>query len=142
MPKQSLASMSVDALLKLKDDVVETLSRRADDLKTQLSRLTGSGAKARGRPRGGSALAGRTVPPKYRGPGGETWAGRGAKPVWLRDALKKGKKLEHFLIDKPTTAKKSKVKRVVKKAKVKKAKVAKKSKQQAAPQPAPATAVA
>jgi hypothetical protein len=56
--------------------------------------------------------------------------------------IEKRKEARTFLIDKPTTAKKSKAKRVVKKAKVKKAKVAKKSKMQAAAQPAPATAVA
>jgi DNA-binding protein H-NS len=51
--------------------------------------------------RGGeSALKGRKVPPKYRGPSGETWAGRGAKPRWLVDAIKGGRKLDDFLIDK------------------------------------------
>jgi hypothetical protein len=40
------------------------------------------------------------VPPKYRGPSGETWAGRGAKPHWLAAAIKGGKKLDDFLIDK------------------------------------------
>jgi DNA-binding protein H-NS len=40
------------------------------------------------------------VPPKYRGPSGETWAGRGARPRWLVAAIKEGKKLEIFLIDK------------------------------------------
>ena len=49
---------------------------------------------------GGSALKGKKVPPKYRGPSGETWAGRGAKPRWLVAAIKGGKKLEDFLIDK------------------------------------------
>jgi DNA-binding protein H-NS len=29
---------------------------------------------------------------------GETWAGRGAKPRWLVAAMKKGKKIESFLI--------------------------------------------
>ena len=47
-----------------------------------------------------SALKGRKVPPKYRGPKGETWAGRGARPRWLVAAIKEGKKLENFLIDK------------------------------------------
>jgi DNA-binding protein H-NS len=49
---------------------------------------------------GGSALRGRKVPAKYRSPSGETWAGRGAKPRWLVDAMKGGKKLDDFLIDK------------------------------------------
>jgi hypothetical protein len=46
----------------------------------------------------GAALRGRKVPPKYRSPTGETWAGRGARPKWMVEALKKGKKIEDFLI--------------------------------------------
>jgi DNA-binding protein H-NS len=45
-------------------------------------------------------LKGKKVPPKYRSPSGETWAGRGAKPRWLVDAIKDGKKLDDFLIEK------------------------------------------
>ena len=41
MAKSNLSSMSVDALLKLRDDVGTALSRRADELKNQLSRLGG-----------------------------------------------------------------------------------------------------
>jgi DNA-binding protein H-NS len=44
------------------------------------------------------SLKGRKVPPKYRSPSGATWAGRGVKPRWLVAALKKGKKVEDFLI--------------------------------------------
>jgi DNA-binding protein H-NS len=45
------------------------------------------------------------VPPKYRDPKSrETWAGRGAQPVWLREKLKKGAKLDHFLIERKTAA--------------------------------------
>lgn len=48
------------------------------------------------------------VAPKFRGPGGETWAGRGATPRWLKAAIKERKKLEDFAIDKTVgTAKKS-----------------------------------
>jgi len=45
-------------------------------------------------------LKGKKVPPKYRSPSGETWAGRGARPRWLVEALKRGKKVEDFLIGK------------------------------------------
>jgi DNA-binding protein H-NS len=83
--------MSVDALLKLRDDINKTLDRRANELRSQLSIL--------GVQRGGS-LKGRKVPPKYRSPSGETWAGRGARPRWLVAAIKKGKKVEDFLIGK------------------------------------------
>ena len=33
-------------------------------------------------------------------PVGETWAGRGVRPRWLVAAIKGGKKLDDFLIDK------------------------------------------
>lgn len=111
MPKQNLASMSVDALLKLKDDVLDALSRKANELKAQLSRLGSTERKAlSGRK---SRLKGRTVAPKYRDPKSKkTWAGRGAQPVWMREALKAGKKAEDFLI--------AKAAKVAKKAKRKK----------------------
>jgi len=41
---------------------------------------------------------GKKVAPKYRGPKGATWAGRGLKPKWLVAEIKKGKKLESFAI--------------------------------------------
>jgi DNA-binding protein H-NS len=49
--------------------------------------------------RRGSALRGKS-PGKYRGPSGETWAGRGERPRWLVAAIKGGKKIDYFLIDK------------------------------------------
>jgi hypothetical protein len=39
MARTNLASMSVDALLKLRGDIEKTLSRKAAQLKEQLSRL-------------------------------------------------------------------------------------------------------
>jgi H-NS histone family len=36
----------------------------------------------------------------YRSPSDETWAGRGARPRWLVAAIKGGKKLDDFLIEK------------------------------------------
>ncbi len=37
-------------------------------------------------------------PPKYRGPGGEEWSGRGPSPRWMKPLLAKGKTKEDFLI--------------------------------------------
>ena len=54
-------------------------------------------------------LKGRKVPPKYRDRAGNTWAGRGAKPRWLVAAIKEGKKLEDFAVEK--TAKKRRAKK-------------------------------
>ena len=76
------------------------LERRAE-IEKQLERIAvvgGARVVVRG---GGSPLRGRKIPPKYRGPSGEAWAGRGARPRWLVAAIKKGgKKLDDFLIDK------------------------------------------
>lgn len=38
------------------------------------------------------------VLPKYRDAHGNTWTGRGQKPVWMREAIAKGAKQEDFLI--------------------------------------------
>lgn len=49
---------------------------------------------------GGSKLKGSKVAVKYRNPKNpdETWTGRGRQPNWLADALKKGQKIESFMI--------------------------------------------
>src|SRR5262245_61741455 len=96
MPKINLSRMTVEALMDLRKRVDETLNKRRAELEKQLETI-GGGKVVRG---GGSVLKGKKVPPKDRGPSGETWAGRGAKPRWLVAAIKEGKKLEHFLIDK------------------------------------------
>jgi hypothetical protein len=76
MPKPNLPAMSVDALLKLRDDINKILDRKANELRSQLSML-GVAAERR---RQAGPLKGRKVPPKYRSPSGETWAGRIALP--------------------------------------------------------------
>jgi DNA-binding protein H-NS len=108
---KSLTAMSVDALLKMRDSITAALSQKAGVLKKELSRMGADYAEVGRIAIYGkkSRLAGRKVAPKYRGPGGVTWAGRGAQPVWLRDAIKAGKKAEDFLIAKspiPTARKK------------------------------------
>ena len=99
MAKINLSGMTVEALMDLRERVDGLLSERRAELERQLEGMgvVGSRRIVRG---GGSALKGRKVPPKYRGPSGETWAGRGAKPRWLVAAIKRGKKLDDFLIDK------------------------------------------
>ena len=100
---KSYATMSLEALIQLRDSVTETISERAADLRKQLSSVTGTdvgnGVK-RGRPRG-SKLKGRKVAPKYQSKKDPKlkWAGRGATPRWMKDEMKAGKlKKEAFLI--------------------------------------------
>jgi DNA-binding protein H-NS len=99
MPKVSLSRMTVEALMDLRKRVDDTLHRRRAELENQLEMFGGRRGVVRG---GGSPLRGKKVPPRYRSPSGETWAGRGAKPRWLVAAVKSGKKLDDFLIDKST----------------------------------------
>ena len=99
MAKVNLSEMSVEALIDLRERVDEMLLERRAEIEQQLERLGGAIAVV-GVRGGGSALKGRKVPAKYRSPSGETWAGRGARPRWLVAAIKDGKKLDDFLIDK------------------------------------------
>jgi DNA-binding protein H-NS len=76
--------MNVEALLSLRSQIDKRLLEVRAELEKQLAALDGQ-------PKGkasGSSLRGRVVPPKYRSAKGETWAGRGAKPRWLVDAMK------------------------------------------------------
>ena len=97
MPKVNLSGMNVEALMDLRSRVDETLVKRRAELETQLARMGKAIAVSGSR---GGSLRGRKVPPKYRSPSGETWAGRGARPRWLVAAIKSGKKIDDFLIDK------------------------------------------
>ena len=103
MRKVNLSGMNVEALMHLRERVDEMLLQHRAEIEQQLERMDRTIAVV-GRLRivrgGRSALKGMKVPPKYRGPSGETWAGRGARPVWLVAAIKRGKKLDDFLIDK------------------------------------------
>jgi DNA-binding protein H-NS len=109
MPKVNLSGMTVEALMDLRERVDEMLLERRAELQKQLERMDASVGGRRVVRDGGSALKGRKVPPKYRGPSGETWAGRGARPRWLVAAIKGGRNLDDFLIDK--SARKARKKR-------------------------------
>jgi len=100
MPNVNLSGMTVEALMDLRRRVDEMLLERRAELEKQLERMAVVAVARRVVRGGGSALKGRKVPPKYRSPSGETWAGRGARPRWLVAAIKRGRKLEDFLIDK------------------------------------------
>jgi DNA-binding protein H-NS len=115
--KPNLSRMDFESLLKLREQVEDALLSHRATLEKQLEAM-GSSIASLGRGKiarsgRGSTLKGKKVAPKYRGPDGETWAGRGATPVWLKAAIKEGKKLGDFLIDKSaaTGRKKRKSKR-------------------------------
>jgi DNA-binding protein H-NS len=94
MATPNLANMSVDALLKLRADVGAALSRRAKELESQLS---GHGGEISSRTKTRrTSLKGRKVAIKYRDKSGNTWAGRGAQPVWASGQIKGRRKARRF----------------------------------------------
>jgi DNA-binding protein H-NS len=93
MAKVNLTSMNVEALMSLRNQIDRRLAELRAELEKQLDALIGQ-PKRKAR----SSLKGKKVPPKYRSRSGETWAGRGQKPKWLVAAMKKGRKLDDFLI--------------------------------------------
>lgn len=60
--------------------------------KTAADAATGPGRKKR------RSTAGKKVAPKYRGPAGEQWTGRGRQPGWVVAALAAGGTLNDLLI--------------------------------------------
>ena len=73
MAKVNLSGMSVEALMDLRKRVDEMLLEHRAEIEKRLERIAvvGDARVVRG---GGSGLKGKKVPPRYRGPSGETWA--------------------------------------------------------------------
>ena len=95
----SLSTMSVDALLQLRDQIGAVLLRRTAELRRQIQRLDGSSWRGNGTNRSAARKGGK-IPPKYRDPDdpSNVWAGRGARPRWMEAKIKAGAKQEDFLI--------------------------------------------
>jgi DNA-binding protein H-NS len=97
--KPPLDTLSNRALCKLRDEIAEELKIRAEGLRREIEQLVGpispASAVRHGGPEKGSKVA-----PRYRGPHGEMWSGRGKNPRWLTAAINEGKRPEDFLIDK------------------------------------------
>ena len=98
MPNARIDKLSTHELVALRSDVERVLAEKRRQIERELSMLSD------GRPRslignGDHPLKGRKVRPKYRGPNGELWSGRGATPRWLTPLLRRGKKIDAFRID-------------------------------------------
>jgi DNA-binding protein H-NS len=97
--KTSLDTLSNQALCKLRDEIAEELRNRAESLQRTIDQLVGPTSSAHNEHRGGPRK-GYKVAPKYKGPHGEKWSGRGKMPRWLTAAMSEGKQLNDFLIGK------------------------------------------
>jgi len=96
--KSSLGTLSNEALCKLRDEVAALLNSRAEDLQRELNRLNGANRIEANGAANASKAQRKKIAPKYRGPNGDTWCGRGLMPRWLTRQVKEGKKPEDFLI--------------------------------------------
>jgi DNA-binding protein H-NS len=98
--------MSAEALIDLRADITRILDSKVSaerkDLQAKLDKLEGFAGSGRGRGRphvsSGHPLKGRTVAPKYRGPNGETWTGRGLQPRWMSALVAEGRTPEEFAV--------------------------------------------
>ncbi len=95
--KSNVASLSVEALFKLRDEVAAAIGARAIELKRQLSKLAGNGAARTP----AKARKVRKVAPQFRSKKNPklVWSGRGVTPIWMREEMKGTKlKKESFRI--------------------------------------------
>ena len=112
-----LTSMTIVKLVELRDEITEHLAKRRKELEQQISHLDSfapGGKRVSGTGGRRSSMRGVKVAPKYRGPKGETWAGRGVYPRWLAALLKEKHKIEEYAIGrvKLATANKKTAKKV------------------------------
>ncbi len=73
---------------------------RAGKGRAKVARKSPAGKSAAKKPaaRKRSPQAGTTVAPKYRGPNGETWSGRGLMPKWLSALVAQGRSKQDFAL--------------------------------------------
>ena|SRR6266508_1580315 len=104
MARLGFRRMSLDELLTLRDRVDTAVSSKVAQerrsLEEKLSKLEDYQARKVSTKARGLGRRGRKLSAKYRNPRNrsETWAGRGLRPRWLTAALKTGKRLEDFLV--------------------------------------------
>ena len=77
----------------LRNDGVAQVQRLINSLNLRSDELTFPGEEAAS----GRGTRGK-VAPKYRGPNGELWTGRGRPPHWIADLMKAGHDKSEFLI--------------------------------------------
>jgi DNA-binding protein H-NS len=105
MKTLNLKSMSAEALIDLRSDIDRILSAKVaaerKELQSKLDKLDQFGGAGRGGAKSGRShpLKGGKVAPRYRGPEGETWSGRGLRPKWLTALIEQGRELEEFALD-------------------------------------------
>ncbi len=92
-------------MLNIQEATYDQLKTAREDINVrirELERAAVAELEARAKQFGFSLLKGNGTPPpskpKYRGPNGEEWSGKGKRPGWIMQALAEGQSLEDFTI--------------------------------------------
>ena len=95
-----LEAMSVDDLWELHQDLSMMLHRKIAEEKAKLEERQRKLAAPNAMKLESVRRPYPPVIPKYQNPNNPsvTWSGRGKQPIWLKEQLGEGKKLEQFLI--------------------------------------------
>jgi DNA-binding protein H-NS len=83
----------LEKLEDAKAQVMEEMREKFEQLELDFDEVMGLNRPRRSRRESGSPL-----PVKYRGPNGETWSGRGMKPIWIRELEDANVDLEEFRV--------------------------------------------
>ena len=109
MKSLNLKSMSAAQLIDLRGDIDRVLAAKVSaerkELQAKLDKLEQFGGKGRAGRGRSHPLKGGKVAPRFRGPEGETWSGRGLRPKWMTALIAQGHKPEEFAIDAPGAGK-------------------------------------
>lgn len=92
---EALLKQADELLVNEREAAIAEINRRLEELGLTPDDLKSSKRAAR---KADGDKPKRAVPVKYKGPNGETWTGRGQKPVWLAELIKQGRTAEEFLI--------------------------------------------
>jgi DNA-binding protein H-NS len=88
----SLNTMPIDELLTMRRDIDALLEAKGTAMQKLLYEIESRIGRLR--------IPRPTRQPKYRGPNGETWSGRGRRPDWIVAALKSGRTLASMTVRK------------------------------------------
>ena len=93
--------MDLDTLIAQRDELNNAINQKmAEERKEAIAKARAHVAKYGLTPEDvfTQVRESKPVPVKYRDAEGNTWSGRGQRPLWLRDALTNGATLEQFKI--------------------------------------------
>jgi DNA-binding protein H-NS len=95
---QSVTSMPIDVLIKMRNEIDEELHARLARTRQQLAELERT-MQQRNPAAENQQNTRRKPGAKYIGPNGETWTGRGLRPRWLQALIKQGHKIDEFAVE-------------------------------------------